>query len=938
MDYKDTLNLPQTNFAMKANLPQNEPNWLVFWENNKVYQKLVEKNANTKPFIFHDGPPYANGDIHYGHILNKVLKDFVIKYKNMSNHQTKVIMGWDCHGLPIELQVDKKVGSEKKKTMTKAEIIAECRLYAKEQIANQKNQFKRLGVFSDWNFTYHTMDFTYEAQIVREFAKIAENKMLFKGKKPVHWCPSCVTALAEAEIEYEDHTSFSVYVKFKLNYTFDCPELSGKDIYVVIWTTTPWTLPANMGISLNPDFTYAVIESNGQYLVFAKELLGNVLKDVNLGEYKIIYEFKGKLLNKETCNHPFIDRKSLIMNGSHVTLEAGTGCVHTAPGHGVDDYVIGSQYGLEVFNPVDQYGKYTDDFAEMKGIAVKDANALIEKKLVEIGALLNEPGKRIKHQYPHCWRCSGPVIFRATEQWFIPMDGEFELRAKALKAIKEVDWIPKWGEDRINGMIANRPDWCISRQRTWGIPIPVFYCKDCNKEIVDVSVIYKVADCVEKNGIEAWHNNDANYFLGNNYKCPSCGGEHFRKESDILDVWFDSGVSYAPVIEKMQQDNLPIDLYLEGSDQHRGWFHSSLLTSMITRKIPPYKKVLTHGFVMAEDGKKLSKKLKNYQAPEVFINKNGVEILRLWVAAEDYTNDTRFGEGIIKRIQESYRKFRNTARYCLSNLYDFDIEKNAVKYEDMHALDQYAMIKLNDFIKKVLRCYENYEFHMIYYYLNELCAADLSAFYFSIIKDTMYVEHANNIRRRSIQTVLFNVIDILSRLIAPVLSFTCEEIYQEIPNYSKKELSVFLSGFPKYDEKMENDDLLNSFAKLDKIRTEVQKELEKARQNKEIGQNLDAKIEIVLPESINFEIFNKKGDVYKDYLYEIALFFIVSQVKIVEKADDSFIKTEVEGLFIKVGKADGLKCERCWTYSTEIGKDEEYIDACPRCISVLKNK
>ncbi len=936
MDYKDTLNLPQTKFAMKANLPENEPKKLVFWDENQIYEKLVKQNSGKNPFLFHDGPPYANGDIHYGHILNKVLKDIVLKYKNMSGNETKIIMGWDCHGLPIELQVDKKIGKAKR-DMSKAEILKECRLYATEQISNQKEQFKRLGVFSNWDYRYHTMDFSYEAQIIREFGKIAEKKVLYKGKKPVHWCPSCVTALAEAEIEYDDHTSFSVYVTFKLNYSF--PELDGRDVYIVIWTTTPWTLPANLGISLHPDYEYVVIESKGKLLVFAKDLLESVGKDIDLGDYKILHQFKGKELDRETCDHPFIDRKSLIMNGTHVTLEAGTGCVHTAPGHGMDDYIIGLQYGLDVFNPVDQYGKYTEDFPEMQGVSIKEANKLIEDKMAEMGVLLNEKGKRVKHSYPHCWRCSNPIIFRATEQWFIPMDSEFALREKALKEIKKVEWIPKWGEDRINGMIENRPDWCISRQRLWGIPIPVFYCQECGLEVVEPKFISKVADAFENEGIEAWHNHEASFFMEDGYKCSKCGSKEFRKESDILDVWFDSGVSYAAVMEKMQGVELPVDLYLEGSDQHRGWFHSSLLTSVITRDKAPYKKVLTHGFVMADDGKKLSKKLKNFEAPAVFINKNGVEILRLWVASEDYRNDTRFGPTIITRIQESYRKFRNTARYALSNLYDFNLESNDVEltpYSELHFLDRWTLSKLSLFTDRVLKAYENYEFHMIYYYLNELCAADLSAFYFSIIKDPLYADRVDGARRRSIQTVLFYIVDTLSRVLAPILSFTAEEIYGETPNYKDKKESVFLAGFPEIHKDWIDNNLMKQIDSFSEIRDAIQKELEKARRDKIIGQNLDAKVELFSNSKYDFSVFNETGSVYRDFDFEIASYFIVSQFKVVDSKGDDFVETDVKDLFVKVGKADGGKCERCWTYSTKLGTLENHPDLCPRCSEVIE--
>ncbi len=930
MEYKDSLNLPKTGFKMKANLPNNEPKKLDYWNENQIYRKLIEKNKDNEKFIFHDGPPYANGDIHYGHILNKILKDFVIKYKNMQGYKTEVINGWDCHGLPIELQVDKKL-KNKKREMTKQELIKEYREYASNQVANQKEQFKRLGVFSDWNVIYRTMDYQYEAQIVREFGKIAKKGALYKGKKPVHWCSSCVTALAEAEIEYDEHTSFSIYVKFKLNYDFGIDELKGKDIFVVIWTTTPWTIPANMGISLHPKFDYSVIEANGEYLVMATDLIEAVKKENNIKEHRVIHSFKGSLLDKETCDHPFIDRKSLIMNGDHVTLDAGTGCVHTAPGHGMEDYIIGQKYGLEVFNPVDDYGRYTDDFPLMKGVKISTADCKIEDLLVECHALLNQPGKRVKHSYPHCWRCGNPTIFRATDQWFIPMDSDFNLRQKALQEIKKVEWIPEWGADRINGMIENRPDWCISRQRTWGMPIPVFFCNDCGQEVIDQEIIERVATAVEERGVEAWHDTEATTFLGADYCCQKCGNANFRKERDILDVWFDSGVSYSAVMEQMQGEVLPIDLYLEGSDQHRGWFHSSLLTSMITRGKAPYKKVLTHGFVMDQNGKKLSKKLKNYESPQKFINVNGVETLRLWVAAEDYRNDSRFGEMIIKRIKESYRKFRNTARYGLSNLYDFNPDQDMIPLEEMHPLDQWAMGRLNRFIDRVLKGYEAYEFHMIYYYLNELCSADLSAFYFSIIKDTLYAEGANSKRRRSIQSVLFHIVHAMAKLLAPILSFTAEEIYQSIPPFKEKKVSVFLERFPEVLKSDLFEKREEQFEPLIALKDEVQKELEKARKEKLIGQNLDAKIILDGVDDSLFEVLEGAEPLFKNLNHELALFLIVSQV--VRKKEDQMIQTEIDGVSVKIEKASGGKCPRCWTYHDDVLSEE---DTCPRCSSVLK--
>ncbi|MBW2452408.1 MAG: isoleucine--tRNA ligase, partial [Deltaproteobacteria bacterium] len=692
MDYKETLNLPVTDFPMRANLPQREPEILDRW-NRLELDRLVSAPQTNKPnFTLHDGPPYANGHIHIGHALNKILKDIVIKSKRMQGYYAPYVPGWDCHGLPIELKVDQKLGNQKRE-MSKVDIRKECRLYAEEWVGIQRDEFKRLGIFGDWNHPYLTMTSNYEAATARELARFAERGALYKGKKPIHWCSSCVTALAEAEVEYDNHTSPSIFVKFQ--YQDELPdgleELNNKPLYFVIWTTTPWTIPANLAICLHPELTYAAVDIGNERLVIAEALVDQVMQTLEISAYQTVKTFSAGGFENRNCSHPLYSRNSLIVLGDHVTLEAGTGCVHTAPGHGQDDYLIGLKYGLEVYNPVDDYGRYQSDLEFFGGEKVPAVNDKVSAKLNEVGALLNQ--SKVTHSYPHCWRCKKPIIFRATEQWFISMEAN-NLRNKALNHINEVEWIPHWGRERIYNMIENRPDWCISRQRSWGVPITVFYCDKCNESLADGHIMHHVANLFEETGSDVWFEKDASSLLPPGTICASCGHKNFRKEMDILDVWFDSGVSFAAVVEKLDQLDSPADLYLEGSDQHRGWFHSSLLAAVGTRDRAPYKAVLTHGFVLDEKGRPMSKSEGNVVAPEKVIQKYGAEILRLWVATQDYRNDTRVGEAILKQVSEAYRRIRNTARYILGNLHDFQPLVDSVDVADLIEIDRWAISRL----------------------------------------------------------------------------------------------------------------------------------------------------------------------------------------------------------------------------------------------------
>ncbi len=925
MDYKETLNLPVTDFPMRGNLPQREPEMLARWEGLELNRKLEAADAGRPKFILHDGPPYANGHIHIGHALNKILKDLVIKSKRMQGFYTPYVPGWDCHGLPIELKVDQELGA-KKREMSKAQVRKECRAYAEKWINTQSAEFQRLGIFGDWQHPYLTMTTRYEAATARELARFAERGGLYKGKKPVHWCPSCVTALAEAEVEYDDHTSPSIYVKFPFvdELPAELQDLAGKPLFFVIWTTTPWTIPANLAICLHPKLPYVAVETGGELLVMAAGLYEKVLTELGIGDYTVRATFSAPVFEKLRCRHPFYDRDSLLVLGEYVTLEAGTGCVHTAPGHGQDDYLTGLRYGLEIYNPVDDHGRYRDDVEFFAGLHVqKEANAAVTAKLREVGALLAE-GK-VSHSYPHCWRCKKPIIFRATEQWFISMEAN-DLRAKALQHINGVQWIPHWGRERIYNMIENRPDWCISRQRTWGVPITTFYCKKCGESLADGKVMHHVAELFEEGGSDIWFEREAKELLPAGTTCPKCGHADFDKEQDILDVWFDSGVSHAAVLETTEKLASPADMYLEGSDQHRGWFHSSLLACVGTRDAAPYKAVLTHGFVLDENGRPMSKSLGNVVAPEKVIKKYGAEILRLWVATQDYRNDTRVGDHILQQVSEAYRRIRNTARYILGNLHGFEPAADSVPDGDLLEIDRWALSRLEGLVARVTKAYNDYEFHVLYHAVHNFCAVDLSAFYLDVLKDRLYTAPGKSLARRSAQTAMYRILDALTRLIAPVLSFTADEIWQQLPG--EREESVHLASFPRFEASLLDTELEARYAKLLAVRSDVAKALELARGEKRIGHSLDARVLIAAPAGPWRELLER----YRD---QLATLCIVSQAEVVDELADGVAGEEVPGLRVKIEKARGEKCERCWNYVETVGESDEHPTVCHRCREAL---
>ncbi len=923
MEYKETLNLPVTDFPMKANLNQREPQMLAQWESEGLYQKLEQEGQNKPLYVLHDGPPYANGHIHIGHALNKILKDVVLKVKRMEGFHAPYIPGWDCHGLPIELQVEKNLGS-KKSQVSKLEMRKLCRDYAAKFVGIQKEEFKRLGVLGDWEHPYLTMNHQYEGLTAVELAKFAHNGGLYRGRKPVHWCSSCVTALAEAEVEYADHTSPSIFVRFALKEDLGTviPALAGKQAYVVIWTTTPWTIPANLAVALHPEFEYVALETEKGVLIVAEGLKDSFLTTVGLTG-TVVATFSATLLERKNCQHPFYDRDSVVLLGDHVTLEAGTGCVHTAPGHGQEDYELGLKEGLEIYNPVDNHGKYISTLEFFGGQQVFAANQSVIEKLTEVGALLQT--SNISHSYPHCWRCKKPIIFRATEQWFISMKAN-DLRQKALEAIDKVQWIPRWGRERIHGMIENRPDWCVSRQRSWGVPITAFSCTDCGEYVADGKIMDHVAEIFKEHSSDVWFDWEAARLLPAGTVCPKCGGAHFEKENDILDVWFDSGVSHAAVLEPNPGLSSPADMYLEGSDQHRGWFHSSLLESVGTRGVAPYKSVLTHGFVLDGKGYKMSKSLGNVVAPEDVIKKFGGDILRLWCAAQDYRDDTRISEEILTRVSEAYRRIRNTCRYILGSIPDFDPARDTVALNDMPELDRWALHQLELLKERVLTAYQEYAFHVIYQDVNAFCTVEMSSFYLDILKDRMYTSKVDSISRRSAQTVLYRTIDTLLRLLAPVLSFTADEAWRYLPG--EKEQSVHLASFPPLTPEVKDDSLVERWARIMKVRADVSKALERARAAKVIGHPLDAAVAIAPPADLLSFL--------REYEQELAGICIVSKVTLTESlSGECWTSETIEGLSIQVTAAPGVKCERCWCYSEELGSHSEHPTICPKCTAAV---
>ena len=927
MDYKETLNLPETDFPMRANLVKREPEILAQWEKDNVYTSIREKLKGKPKFVFHDGPPYANGHIHMGHALNKILKDFIVRFMTMRGYDATFIPGWDCHGLPIEHQVTKEQ-REKKKTPSKSEIRKLCREYAGRFVDIQAQEFKRLGVFADWENPYLTMSYSYEAAIVEELGKFAINGSVFNGLKPVHWCTSCRTALAEAEVEYADHQSPTIYVKFpvKSGLNGQLGNIDPTKVNFVIWTTTPWTLPANLAVCLHPEFQYSAVEIGGEVYVVAEKLLSKLVSEWDIKEHKVLGSCLGKKLEEVICRHPFIDRDSRVVLGNHVTLEQGTGCVHTAPGHGQEDYVVGQKYNLETYNPVDDGGVFKSEVAEFGGLFVRKANPLIVEKLREDGYLIHD--NKVNHSYPHCWRCHQPIIFRATSQWFISMDTN-ELRDQALNAIREIKWIPSWGEDRIFSMVENRPDWCISRQRAWGVPITLFNCVSCNEMLRSPEVFSHIVNLVKKNGADFWFEKDSLELLPEGTTC-LCGGKEFSKTNDILDVWFDSGVSHASVLEGDPNLDWPADLYLEGSDQHRGWFHSSLLESIGTRAKAPYKAALTHGYVVDGKGKKMSKSAGNVIAPQKIIDQYGAEILRLWVASENYREDIRVSQEILKRLTEAYRKIRNTFRYLLGNLYDFDLASDSVPAEDLLEIDKYILYRFKLLNEKIMKAFENYEFHIFYHSFYNFCVVDLSAFYLDILKDRLYTYPKKSKARRSGQTVLNELLTGMTRLMAPVLSFTAEEVWSYFSHADGK--SVHMNSFTDSIDVSVDEGFICRWDMLTDLKSEVSKALELCRREKVIGHSLDAQVRLVLPGNVSSVLDGECSD--------LKFIFIVSSVEVVKALDNEgkvYSSEKMKGLEIGVSRMGGEKCERCWNYFKEDRSDKgEHSTICFRCIKNLE--
>lgn len=917
-DFRETLNLPKTNFPMKAQLAQKEPEILKKWESQGLYQKILAKRQGSPVFVLHDGPPYANGHIHLGTALNKILKDFIVKSKTMQGYLVPFLPGWDCHGLPIEIKVDQLLG-EKKKHLSVIEIREECRRYALKFIDIQREEFKRLGVFGEWEKPYLTMDPEYEADIIRYVAAFLASGNIYKGLRPVHWCPHCQTALAEAEIEYHDRVSPSIYVKFPLisNLGSVFPSLKGKKISIIIWTTTPWTLPANLAIALHPEYEYVAFESGEEVFIVAGRLMPVIVEELGLAEPKILAKFPGKKLEGIKARHPWINRESLVVLADYVTLEDGTGCVHTAPGHGYEDYLTGIHYGLEIYTPVDGEGRFIPQVERYGGLNVFEANSRIIDDMKRDGTLLKEG--QVTHSYPHCWRCKNPVIFRATSQWFISLDKN-NLRQRALEEIRRIKWIPPWGEERIANMVASRPDWCISRQRLWGVPIPAFICENCGQIIISEKIALHVAEIFSREGSNAWYLRPASELVPPDTVCSNCGSNRLEKENNILDVWFESGASHS-VLGKRPDLPWPADVYIEGHDQYRGWFNSSLVVGVGVRQGAPYKTCITHGFVLDEQGRGMSKSLGNYIEPEEIVSVNGAEVLRLWVAMLNYKEDARFGWEIVQRLVEAYRKIRNTWRFLLGNLYDFSPDTELMSKEELLLIDRWALQRLTEVGQRILKAYDEYEYHVIFHTLSQFFTNDLSAFYLDVLKDRLYCSSARSKLRKSAQTALFLILRDTLLLAAPILPFTTEEAWEFLPPFKGKEESVHLSLFPHFIEQWLEPQESLEFETLLDLRDKVLKALEEARASKLIGNSLEAKVILFFPDNLE--------PLLRKYLVDLPALFIVSSVEL-EKG-----REEVE---VKVERASGQKCLRCWNYSPYVGKSPDYPELCPRCEAVVRGE
>ncbi|MBE5822268.1 MAG: isoleucine--tRNA ligase [Clostridiales bacterium] len=914
-DYGQTLNLPKTDFPMRASLPQNEPNIQKEVLDNGLYQKILKKNEGKKSFVLHDGPPYANGPIHLGHAFNKVLKDTIVRYKNLKGYYTPFIPGYDTHGLPTEKRAISVLGLNKDEIGV-GKFRDTCRDFALGFVNEQTEGFKRLGCLGDWENPYITLLPEFEARQIGVFGEMYEKGYIYKGLKPVYWCTDCETALAEAEIEYADHRTTSIFVKFAVKDSKG--NFDEKDTYVVIWTTTPWTLPGNVGITIGGEFEYSLVNVGIEKYIIASALVENVMGLANISEYTVEKTFMGAELEGMLCKHPFIDRDSKVVLGSDdtivVELETGTGAVHTAPGYGKEDYLCGLKNGLDIVVCVDGKGYQTEEAGPFAGLFYDKSNNAIIEWLENNNYLLHK--QEINHSYPHCWRCKNPIIFRATAQWFASVDG---FREKTLEEIKKVNWVPAWGEERITSMVRDRNDWCISRQRTWGVPIPIFYCEECGKEYISKESIKKVQELFREKGSNAWFDLTAEELMPENSKC-ECGHDKFRKETDIMDVWFDSGTTHQGVLVERGLP-YPADLYLEGNDQYRGWFQSSILTAVATNGVSPYKEVLTHGFITDGEGRKMSKSLGNGISPQEIVDEYGADILRLWVLSSDFKADVGVSKDILKQTSEVYRKIRNTARYILGNTADFD-PNNMVDYNELLEIDKWALLRLNRLVKVCSESFEKYDFHVAYHEINNFCVSDMSNFYLDIIKDRLYTSKPDSIERRAAQTTMYNILNSLVKILAPIICFTAEEIWSYMKHVDGENVeSVMLTNYPELNDEWDNKEIEEKWSKILELKEAVAKELEVARANKIIGHSLNAKVSLVA---------SKKYDFVLSILPLLKDVFIVSQVELRKDTEEN---NEIK---INISIADGQKCERCWAYSETVGQNEKHPALCERCASTIE--
>ncbi len=929
MDYKNTLNLPKTDFPMHAGLSKREPGMLEEWQKNKIYENLIKKNKGRPLYVLHDGPPYANGNIHLGTALNKVLKDIIVRYKNMSGYCAPYVPGWDTHGLPIERKAIESVGLDRRNS-DPVDFRGHCRDFALSHVKGMTAQFQRLGVIGDWDNPYCTLNPKFEEKQIEVFGAMALKGYIYRGLRPVYWCPYDETALAEAEIEYAEDPCDSVYVRFRVTDDKGLFTAKGADLsrtYFVIWTTTIWTLPANVAICVGPDFEYSLIQSGNEWFVMASALCQKVMQEGGKGDYQVVATFRGSDLEYMKTAHPFLDRTSLVIVGNHVTLDSGTGCVHTAPGHGVEDFEVCHNHypDLPVLVPVDSRGRMTAEAGKkFAGLSTEQANKAILQELKDSGALFAV--KHIVHQYPHCWRCKHPVLFRATEQWFCSVDA---FKEQAEKEIDKVHWIPAWGHDRIASMVRERKDWCISRQRLWGVPLPIFYCKDCGAPLISREVFQAVAKLFGREGSDAWFLHSAEEILPAGTKCPRCGGTEFRKERDVMDVWFDSGCSHAAVLTQRPDLHWPADLYLEGNDQHRGWFQSSLLTSVAWKGKAPYKAVLTHGMVIDLEGRKMSKSLGNGIAPSEIVGRYGADVLRLWVASSDYQSDVRISNEILRQLSEAYRKIRNTARFMLGNLFDFHPDTDGVGEEDLEPIDRWALFRFDRLVKQAREGYEAFQFHQVYQIIHNFCVVDLSNFYLDVLKDRLYVEKSDSVTRRAAQTAMFRILDGMTRLLAPILAFTSDEIWKKMPHRSSENPDcVLYNDMPKPSGIQADPEFVKKWDRIQPVRNDVKKALETARKAKAIGSSLDAEVELHCTGELNGFLRSIQKD--------LPAVLIVSGVSVVPDEKGAFSGEETPGLSVTVSHAGGRKCARCWIYSDSVGRDQDYPDVCARCASVLK--